>query len=129
MDWTRVEQALERSSPRPSRLKDIAARLDADEQRLGELLSARARHGGVLRIADRVYASLACGKALVEAFKAACESSAGGVSVAAYRDRTGLNRREAVQVLEYFDRVGYSRLRAGEHVLQIAVDRQEARVA
>jgi selenocysteine-specific elongation factor len=33
----------------------------------------------------------------------------GCIRAAAFRDRTGLGRKRAIQVLEYFDRVGYTR--------------------
>lgn len=116
-DWAQVQRALDQNWPRPARLKDMAASLGAEERPLGELLSARARCGDVLRVADRVYASLACGKLLVDAFSQAGKATEGVVSVASFRDHTGLNRREAVQVLEYFDRVGYTRRRGDGHVL------------
>lgn len=115
-NWEQVQQALDQNWPRPARLKDVAARLGTDEPALAELLSARARRGDILRIADRVYATLACGKLLVDAFNQAGGTSGGVVSVATYRDYAGLNRREAVQVLEYFDRVGYTRRRVDGHV-------------
>ena len=33
----------------------------------------------------------------------------GCIRAATFRDRTGLGRKRAIQVLEYFDRVGYTR--------------------
>ena len=33
----------------------------------------------------------------------------GCIRAAAFRDQTGLGRKRAIQVLEYFDRVGYTR--------------------
>jgi len=34
---------------------------------------------------------------------------AGGVQAARFRDATGLGRKRAVQILEFFDRIGYTR--------------------
>lgn len=42
----------------------------------------------------------------------------GGVRAAQFRDATGLGRKRAVQVLEYFDRVGYARRLRDVHVLR-----------
>jgi selenocysteine-specific elongation factor len=37
------------------------------------------------------------------------EHGAGETRAAEFRDRTGLSRKRAIQVLEFFDRVGYTR--------------------
>ena len=42
-------------------------------------------------------------------------SDSGGVSVARFRDATGLGRKRAIQLLEYFDRIGLSRRVGDEH--------------
>ena len=41
-----------------------------------------------------------------------------GISAAAFRDVAGLGRKRAIQVLEFFDRVGYTRRLRGRHVLR-----------
>jgi len=42
----------------------------------------------------------------------------GAVSAAAFRDATALGRKRAIQILEYFDRVGYTRFRRDTHLLR-----------
>ena len=42
----------------------------------------------------------------------------GQVQAAAFRDATGLGRKRAIQVLEYFDRVGYTRRLRDAHLLR-----------
>jgi selenocysteine-specific elongation factor len=42
----------------------------------------------------------------------------GTVSTAAFRDASGLGRKRAVQVLEFFDRVGYTRRVGNAHLLR-----------
>ena len=39
-----------------------------------------------------------------------------GVSAAQFRDATGLGRKRAIQVLEFFDRSGYTRRLRDKHV-------------
>jgi len=60
------------------------------------------------------------------ALAAELERADGEVRAAVFRDRTGLGRKRAIQILEFFDRVGYTRrvkeahrLR-GDNLLQIA---------
>ncbi|HTJ94842.1 MAG TPA: selenocysteine-specific translation elongation factor [Pararobbsia sp.] len=45
-------------------------------------------------------------------------ASNGQVSAAAFRDATGLGRKRAIQVLEFFDRVGYTRFHREAHWLR-----------
>jgi selenocysteine-specific elongation factor len=41
-----------------------------------------------------------------------------GVSAARFRDAVGLGRKRAIQILEFFDRVGYTRRVRDAHVLR-----------
>ncbi|MNT75698.1 Selenocysteine-specific elongation factor [compost metagenome] len=41
-----------------------------------------------------------------------------GLNAAVFRDRTGLGRKRAIQILEFFDRVGYTRRVRDTHVLR-----------
>ncbi|PUA18818.1 selenocysteine-specific translation elongation factor [Glaciimonas sp. PCH181] len=41
------------------------------------------------------------------------------VSAAAFRDATGLGRKRAIQLLEFFDRVGYTRRRGDAHLVRV----------
>jgi selenocysteine-specific elongation factor len=43
---------------------------------------------------------------------------AGAVGAAAFRDASGLGRKRAIQVLEFFDRVGYTRRVGNSHLLR-----------
>ena len=42
----------------------------------------------------------------------------GEVTAAAYRDATALGRKRAIQLLEYFDRVGYTRRVRDAHLIR-----------
>ena len=50
--------------------------------------------------------------AFAEATVAADISSGGMIKIAGFRNFTGLSRNQAIEVLEYFDRIGFTR-RAG----------------
>jgi selenocysteine-specific elongation factor len=43
---------------------------------------------------------------------------AGAIGAAAFRDASGLGRKRAIQVLEFFDRVGYTRRIGDAHLLR-----------
>jgi selenocysteine-specific elongation factor len=42
----------------------------------------------------------------------------GGVNAARYRDAIGLGRKRTIQILEFFDRIGYTRRVHDVHVLR-----------
>jgi len=44
--------------------------------------------------------------------------SKGEVSAAAFRDRIGLGRKRAIQILEFFDRVGFTRRVRDRHLVR-----------
>jgi selenocysteine-specific elongation factor len=46
------------------------------------------------------------------------QASDGEVRAAAFRDRTGLGRKRAIQVLEFFDRVGFTRRVRDKHLVR-----------
>ncbi|QBK06378.1 selenocysteine-specific translation elongation factor [Hylemonella gracilis] len=50
----------------------------------------------------------------------------GAIEAAHFRDATGLGRKRAIQVLEYFDRVGYTRRVRDAHLLRPGVSWQSA---
>ncbi|SDX50395.1 selenocysteine-specific translation elongation factor SelB [Collimonas sp. OK242] len=45
-------------------------------------------------------------------------TAAAGVNAARWRDATGLGRKRAIQILEFFDRIGYTRRLRDAHVLR-----------
>jgi selenocysteine-specific elongation factor len=53
---------------------------------------------------------------LVAGLAAGCT---GGVDAATFRDGTGLGRKRAIQILEFFDRVGYTRFHRDRHLLRV----------
>ena len=87
------------------------------EERVRLLLRKLLRRGEVAQVVkdlfyhrDRVreLATLARGLAAAPA----------GLNAAAFRDATGLGRKRAIQILEFFDRVGYTRRVRDNHVLR-----------
>ena len=48
------------------------------------------------------------------------EAEQGAARVASFRDRLGIGRKLAVMILEFFDRIGYTRRVRDDHVVRRA---------
>lgn len=46
------------------------------------------------------------------------DAERGGANAADFRDRLGVGRKLAIQVLEFFDRSGFTRRKGNEHLLR-----------
>lgn len=79
-----------------------------DEASMRRLLQKLARQGKLYQVVRDLFylpESVAQLAALVQEL----EHAAGEALAAEFRDRSGLSRKRAIQVLEFFDRVGYTR--------------------
>jgi selenocysteine-specific elongation factor len=112
--WARTEPLLEAQRYCPPRARDLGRELGAPEARMRGLLKQLCRMGRAVEVAHDHYflreavaemAHLAC--ALAE------EAGDGGFKAAAFRDRIGVGRKVAIQILEFFDRYGVT-LRKGD---------------
>lgn len=102
----------------PAWVRDIACTVGLPEDDLRALLRKLARRGSVYQIVRDLFyhRDAMCDVAhVVEEVASAAE---GRVTAAAFRDATGLGRKRAIQVLEFFDRVGYTRFWRDGHVLR-----------
>jgi selenocysteine-specific elongation factor len=109
----------------PLWVRDLARKAGSTEVQVRQLLVRLTRRGEVYQIVkDLFYSKRAVAE--LASLAAELERSDGEVRAAEFRDRTGLGRKRAIQILEFFDRVGYTRrvreahrLR-GDSLLQIA---------
>ena len=75
-----------------------------------KLLIQVARMGQVYRVAHDHYFDRAAVAQLADLFRElARDASDGSVSAAQFRDRIGTGRKLAIHILEFFDRIGYTR--------------------
>lgn len=92
----------------PPWVRDIAQRLGEPETATRELLKRLAACGEACQVVrDLFYAPAAVRQ--LGAIAAELMATDGCIRAAAFRDRCGLGRKRAIQILEYFDRVGYTR--------------------
>lgn len=107
--WQRVADYIEEDGLRPGSLPDIANNLDIPQRRLQSFLTSAGRHGLAHRISNTRYLT----QSQVDQLRALAEQTAkadpnGALDVRAFRDATAIGRNMAIEVLEYFDKLGYT---------------------
>lgn len=106
--YQRIRPWLKDASFDPPWVRDLARLAARDEVSMRRLLQKLARQGKLYQVVrDLFYLPEAVARlaTLVQEL----ENGAGETRAAEFRDRTGLSRKRAIQVLEFFDRVGYTR--------------------
>jgi len=108
--WKRIGPLLEDGSVRPPSVREIADDLSLPPQDTERFLVRAGRLGLVIRVADnRFYAPSALLKLGEMAEEIAAAKPDGLFSAADFRDRTGVGRNLAIEIVEYFDRAGFTR--------------------
>jgi selenocysteine-specific elongation factor len=101
----------------PYWVRDLAVRSGEPEARVRQLLAALGREGRAYKVVRDLYYS----REAVEQLAGVIERLAreqGAVQAAAFRDALGIGRKRAIQILEFFDRIGYTRRLGDTHVLR-----------
>ena len=115
--WQRILPMLQRELFQPPRVRDIAHELAVAEATVRMLLRRVARAGEVYLVAhDHYFSSDAIGK--LSAIIRNLIEEHDCVRAAEFRDRVGAGRKLAIQILEFFDRIGYTRRTGDEHRLR-----------
>ncbi|MFD1557552.1 selenocysteine-specific translation elongation factor [Paraburkholderia silviterrae] len=105
----------------PPWVRDLAREAQEPEEKVRALLRKLARLGRLYQIVrDLFYARDAIHELarLVAQLAEASPPQVAGVGAAAFRDAAGLGRKRAIQILEFFDRVGYTRFQRDQHWLR-----------
>ena len=104
----------------PPWVRDLAHATQAGEEPVRQLLRKLARQGLVFQpVKDLFYAAPAMDAlaALLHTL-AAQNAPSGTVEAHAFRDATGLGRKRAIQILEFFNRIGFTRRVRDSHLLR-----------
>jgi selenocysteine-specific elongation factor len=101
----------------PPWVRELAARVHEPEDRVREVLRKQVTQGGVYQVVRDLFYDRQRIAELAEIVGAATREH-GGVNAARFRDTLGLGRKRAIQILEFFDRVGYTRRVRDAHVLR-----------
>jgi selenocysteine-specific elongation factor len=115
--WRVLRPMLEHARFNPPRVRDIAQAGGFPEDRVRELLRRLARVGEVYPVAHDHY-FLAEAVAELADLVAKLAAADGIARAAALRDRIGGGRKVAIHILEFFDRIGYTRRARDVHVLR-----------
>lgn len=106
--WNKVEPLLCAAPFHPPRVRDIASTLALEEERVRRLLQHAARIGEVYPVAHDHYFTRHAVADLADIVRQLA-SEQGSATAAAFRDHIGTGRKLAIQILEFFDRIGFTR--------------------
>ncbi|MFT3664946.1 selenocysteine-specific translation elongation factor [Piscinibacter sp.] len=99
--------------------RDLARDGGESEALMRTTLARLAQRGELHQVVKDLYYPMATIASLASiARRVAAEQGSGEVSAARFRDATGLGRKRAIQVLEYFDRIGLLRRVGDMHKLR-----------
>ena len=101
----------------PPWVRDLAAVAHEPEERVREVLRKSVTQGTVYQVVRDLFYDRECVGELAAIITRLARQN-GAVDAARYRDVLGLGRKRTVQILEFFDRVGYTRRVRDSHVLR-----------
>jgi selenocysteine-specific elongation factor len=108
--WQKVQPLLEQNPLRPPAVHEIAVAIGQDPKKLEAFLVRASRLGLVVKVsANRFFQPVALSKLRKIAETIAADSKEHAVTAPAFRDRTKIGRTVAIEVLEYFDRIKFTR--------------------
>ena len=103
----RIEPLLLEGGNDPPWVRDLAVRLDAREDDVRRALRKCAAEGRVHQVVRDLFYPDAGMRALADVARDLVARH-GNIGAATFRDAVGLGRKRAIQVLEFFDRAGYT---------------------
>ena len=107
--WELVRPLLAGEPYRPPRVRDIAKAMGVDEVLVRRLMRMAARRGDVEEIAHDHFFLRSVVQTMAEiAIDVAAHAPQGRFSAADFRDRLDNGRKVAIQILEFFDRHGFT---------------------
>ena len=123
--WARTRPLLERGELRPPSIAEIATELREEPRRVDGALSRLARHGLVIRVSKGRFFLPSAIRRLQQIAEEEAQAS-GAITAAAFRDRSRIGRNVAIEVLEFFDRIRFTRRSGDRHVLLRASNGRES---
>jgi len=116
-DWLELCAHLDAAPFCPPRVRDIARSEGWAEDTVRDLMSRMERAGYVYNVAHDHYFSAPAVAQLAAHVDALCARD-GAARAAMMRDVIGGGRKVAIHILEFFDRIGYTRRINDDHVLR-----------
>ncbi|MCS3802563.1 selenocysteine-specific elongation factor [Chromobacterium alkanivorans] len=116
--WRRLEPAFAEANQAPW-VRELAATAGVEEEAARALLRKAARLGHVHAVVRDRYLSSAAIRDMAAGVRQ-LNQDAGYADAANFRDQLGCGRKLAIQILEYFDRCGFTRRLGDRHLLREA---------
>ncbi|WP_455554839.1 selenocysteine-specific translation elongation factor [Comamonas sp.] len=103
----------------PPWVRDLAHDTGTPEETVRQLLRKLSRQGALTQVVKDLFYTAANMEELARIIKELASTTPNGEVVArTFRDATGLGRKRAIQIIECFDRLGYTRRVRDAHVLR-----------
>ncbi|RAS20621.1 selenocysteine-specific translation elongation factor [Paraburkholderia bryophila] len=102
----------------PPWVRDLATMHGVSEERMRLLMRKLARQGELFQVVRDLFYHQDVIRELAAIAAVEAGKNGGTVAAAPFRDVTGLGRKRAIQLLEFFDRVGYTRFHRGLHLMR-----------
>ena len=116
----KVRPILKKSENIPPRTRELAEQTGIPLKKLESILKQTAKSGSLIKVAENRYYLPETIMNLAEFTEKLIESSPEeeGFSVIQFRDESGIGRNLCIEILEYFDRVGFTRRNENTRVLR-----------
>ena len=115
--WLTLKPLLDAQPCNPPRVRDVARATGVGEDSVRALFKRIARHGDAWPVAPDHYFTAAAVAALARTV-ATLNQRDGCTRAAPLRDEIGGGRKVAIHILEFFDRIGYTRRVRDTHILR-----------
>ena len=115
--WERIKPLLLDRPFEPPRVRDIGRELKIPEAEVRTLLGRVARVGEITLVAHDHFFDTTAMRAMADIARELNQAH-GAARAAEFRDRIGTGRKVAIQILEFFDRVGYTRRVRDDHLVR-----------
>ena len=112
--WKKIEPQL--AAARPPTVAELAVLIKDDAKKVEAALSRAARQGMVVRVSKNRFFLPGMLNRLQELARAHAKAE-GAITAASFRDRSGIGRNLTIEVLEYFDRIKFTRRVGDAHVI------------
>ena len=107
--WTEIEPLLNETPRQPPVVHDLAREVGVSPDKIARTLRRAAALGLVVQASKNRFFESGALAALAVVFEDVARDETDGVGPGAFRDRAGMGRNLAIEVLEFFDRAGLSR--------------------
>ena len=102
----------------PPWVRDLATVVREPEDRVRQVLRKQVARGSVYQVVRDLFYDSESIRELAE-IAAGIARVHGGIDASRFRDAIGLGRKRTIQILEFFDRIGFTRRIADTHVLRV----------